>query len=215
MNTSLMSIAILMMVIATAVYGNSCNGCSGHGKCEMENNVNVCICDKDKENNPMYTGSQCQHHTCPKHKAWVGHVVNSNDLSPVVECANKGLCNRKTGECECFSNFEGAACERQVCPNNCNNNGRCLSQKDFAEAASATYDAWDADMVQGCLCDAGTRGPDCSFIECPTGADTVGGKGADQGRECSGRGTCDYTTGECECHHGYRGTSCQQSPISK
>jgi len=208
-----MSIAILMMVIATAVYGNSCNGCSGHGKCEMQNNVNICVCDKDKEGLPMYDGSLCQYHTCPKGNSWVGTVVNSNNVSPSVECCDKGLCNRKTGECDCFSNFEGASCDRQVCPNACSNSGRCLSQLELAEAAKATYSNHDGAMLHGCQCDLGTRGPDCSLIECPTGADPVGGKGADQGKECSGRGTCDYSAGECTCFQGYRGTSCQLSSI--
>lgn len=40
-------------------------------------------------------------------EAWVGSVVAANDLHPVVECSNKGLCDRKTGECQCFTNYEG------------------------------------------------------------------------------------------------------------
>ena len=40
-------------------------------------------------------------------EAWVGSVVSANDLHPVVECSNKGLCDRKTGECQCFTNYEG------------------------------------------------------------------------------------------------------------
>lgn len=33
------------------------------------------------------------------------------------------------------------------------------------------YDEWDADKVQGCLCDAGWEGYDCSFRSCPKGRD--------------------------------------------
>ena len=29
--------------------------------------------------------------------AWVGEVVSANDAHPVVECSNKGICDRKTG----------------------------------------------------------------------------------------------------------------------
>ena len=28
-----------------------------------------------------------------------------------MECSNKGLCDRKTGECECFDGYEGSACQ--------------------------------------------------------------------------------------------------------
>lgn len=39
--------------------------------------------------------------------AWVGSVVKANDVHPIAECSNKGICDRTTGFCECFSNFEG------------------------------------------------------------------------------------------------------------
>ena len=39
--------------------------------------------------------------------AWIGSVVKANDVHPMAECSNKGLCDRTTGFCECFSNFEG------------------------------------------------------------------------------------------------------------
>ena len=60
--------------------------------------------------------------------AWVGEVVSANDAHPVVECSNKGICDRKTGECECFANYEGIACERTVCPNSCSDAGASRRQ---------------------------------------------------------------------------------------
>jgi len=45
-------------------------------------------------------------------KAWVAYPVNgANDAHQSVECSNKGLCDRKTGECQCFDNYDGKACK--------------------------------------------------------------------------------------------------------
>ena len=54
-------------------------------------------------------------------------------------------------------------------------------------------------MQVGCLCDPGYRGPACEYRECPSGPDPLGGEGNEAGRDCSGRGVCDYDTGECNC----------------
>jgi hypothetical protein len=46
----------------------------------------------------------------PVHRsaAWVSYpVVGANDAHDVVECSAKGLCDRKTGECQCFDNYDG------------------------------------------------------------------------------------------------------------
>jgi hypothetical protein len=86
-------------------------------------------------------------------------------------------------------------------------------------------------MEVGCVCDLGRRGPDCSLskwsllfssvlfyylcififlkVECPSGKDVMGGYGNEAGRDCSGRGLCDYSTGICGCFHGYYGTKCE------
>jgi hypothetical protein len=48
----------------------------------------------------------------------VAVATAANNAHPSTECSNKGICDRKTGECECFDNYEGMACERTVCPAN-------------------------------------------------------------------------------------------------
>jgi hypothetical protein len=145
-----------------------------------------------------------------RNAAWVGSVVNANDLHPVVECSNRGTCDRSSGECQCFANYEGISCERAVCPNGCSQAGICFTEEQLAAEASRTYSTpWDAEMQLGCICDLGRRGPDCSLLECPSGSDVLKGYGNSEGRDCSGRGLCDYTTGTCSCFSGYYGTKCE------
>lgn len=175
--------------------------------------------------------------------AWVGTVVNANNVHPLAECSNQGICDRTTGACTCFANYDGIACERTVCPNNCNSAGVCYSQRQLAVEAGRVYDTpWDADKQMGCVCDLGRRGPDCSLctfvkgarsfflftchlpsldasfppydaVECPSGPDVMKGFGNESGRDCSGRGLCDYTQGVCNCFMGYYGTKCEYQTV--
>merc|ERR1712072_792300 len=85
------------------------------------------------------------------------------------ECANKGSCDRTTGQCACFPGYEGEGCTRTACPNNCNGHGRCRTIAD----EYPTYSAWDLHHTQFCKCDPGYDGPDCSLRDCPRGADPV------------------------------------------
>merc|ERR1711924_280652 len=105
------------------------------------------------------------------------------------ECSNKGTCDGKSGECDCFDNYDGIACERTICPNDCNGRGICYTQKQLAAEAGKTYTTpWDAMKHVGCVCDLGFRGPDCSLQECASGPDVLRGDGNSKGRDCSGRG---------------------------
>ena len=56
----------------------------------------------------------------------------------------------------------------------------------------------------------------CMFsfpVECPSGADVLKGYGNEAGRDCSGRGLCDYSAGICSCFHGYYGTKCEYQTV--
>jgi len=96
-----------------------------------------------------------------------------------MECSNKGLCDRTTGECQCFDGYEGSACQRTVCPNKCSGHGVCRTIRDMAASlagqANYTYNLWDGDKIQGCVCDPGYQGYDCSERQCPRGDDPLEG----------------------------------------
>ena len=120
-----------------------------------------------------------------------------------TECSNKGLCDRETGLCECFAGYSGSSCQRTMCPNECSGHGVCRTVEEIAangmnykktdsvasenfwtgiqRTASITYRLWDMDKSQGCVCDAGYSGPDCSRRECPRGDDPLTHRPADCG----------------------------------
>ena len=92
---------------------------------------------------------------------------------------------------------------------NCNDRGLCWPQKVLASRAGRNYTTpWDSNKEIGCVCDMGYRGPACELQECPSGPDPLGGYGNEAGRDCSGRGRCNYKTGICNCFTGYFGYRC-------
>ena len=184
------------------------NNCSSHGECQINGN---CVCHKNINGEYEWTGGDCSLRTCPKDLAWVSSVaVGANDLHPYVECSNMGICDRSTGLCECFPGYEGLACQRSSCPMKCNYRGYCIPQRILADKASRVYSSpWDAKKILGCLCDPGWRGPACELQECPSKAHPMNMFGNESGRDCSGAGYCDYSTGECNCMDGFYGTACE------
>ena len=49
--------------------------------------------------------------------------------------------------------------------------------------------------------------------ECPSGSDPMGGYGNEAGRDCSGRGICNYKSGRCHCFAGYYGLACEDMTV--
>ena len=58
----------------------------------------------------------------------------------------------------------------------CSGHGRCSSLRTAAATSNflqlfngSNYTDWDADMIHGCICDAGWHGVNCSLRSCPFG----------------------------------------------
>mmetsp|Transcript_37306 Transcript_37306/g.54549 ORF Transcript_37306/g.54549 Transcript_37306/m.54549 type:complete len:301 (+) Transcript_37306:83-985(+) len=184
------------------VHGQLCeslNQCSGHGTCIPS--TDTCSCDPgwgSTSDLSYYKSPDCSLRTCPVDRAWGDIPTSSNTAHALAECSNRGTCNRHTGSCVCFDGFEGSACQRMKCPNDCSGHGQCLPVRQLATMTDAlplsdpaTYTGfestitWDSEMIYGCVCDSswavglgnGERqepewfGADCSLRHCPSADD--------------------------------------------
>merc|ERR1711988_1580918 len=70
-------------------------------------------------------------------ESWPGDTVETTQDEGhfYMECSNQGLCDRGSGECECFDGYGGIDCGPTGCPDDCSGNGRCLSIAEMARAA--------------------------------------------------------------------------------
>jgi hypothetical protein len=84
------------------------------------------------------------------------------------------------------------------CPNHCSGHGRCTGGSQLL-----------------CSCYRGWFGGDCSKRQCPQGLAWTDKATADNTAHalsvCSNRGTCDYSSGACQCETGYEGKACERS----
>jgi len=96
-------------------------------------------------------------------------------LRQYTECSSRGTCDYADGVCKCFDGYEGKACRRATCPNDCSGHGRCLTngEVDFMYTSHTPFNDgfWDKDLSQQCVCDRGYEGWDCSQRTCPAGDD--------------------------------------------
>ena len=101
-------------------------------------------------------------------------TVMDNTAHYYMECSNKGLCDRKSGACECFDGYEGSSCQRASCPNECSGHGTCETIKELAnDEFDNIYALWDKDISMGCNCNPGYSGADCSSRLCKYGIDPM------------------------------------------
>lgn len=107
--------------------------------------------------------------------------VRSQEGHFSAECSAVGTCDRSSGTCNCFAGYEGNACQRTTCPNECSGHGVCRSQSEYLALVDSEfeYGLWDADKYQRCICDAGYSGMDCSERLCPLGDDPLTTQGTD------------------------------------
>jgi len=203
------------------------NACSGHGTCGAKDS---CSCYQNYQGNDCsertcYFG--IAHVDTPKGdlnadgfvSGPLTTVVTGSEVYPwgtteqfpnadaneghfYMECSNKGICDRKSGQCDCFDGYTGTACSRAACANDCSGHGTCESIKELAEMRSFdtnahdvpstrvagsnnhhnfnsgieesySYDLWDQDKTMGCKCDPVYYGADCSLKKCKYGVDPL------------------------------------------
>lgn len=185
---------LLVSFFATAQAGCD-NACSGHGTCQLDG---VCDCYDNWGMGLSRDSGDCSDRVCPFEIAWVDAPDSSGTRHNYAECAGRGLCNREAGDCECFPGYEGKACQRAVCPNDCSGHGQCAYMNNFPyqvtpydwynnfygnSGASAdflpqsphefTYYGWDNQKTRGCQCDPEWGDVDCSKRMCPYGNDVM------------------------------------------
>ena len=192
-------VGVALVLTHGAIANTICpNSCSGHGTCDSTRD---CSCFAG------FSGADCSERDCLTGPAWfappsatdVGHTEE-------YECSNAGTCDRATGICTCDSRFEGTACQRLKCPTGagstpCSGHGRCLTMAQIADDRNdhstfyeTTYTGvWDADRIQGCACDIGFTGYDCSERVCISGDDPMTGGQVDEIQDIN----CLCGSGEC------------------
>lgn len=176
--------------------GHACDDydrCQNHGDCDYCAQQCVCHDGFGSENDRQFLPAgdalpkDCSGRVCPSGPSSFAisnfREGRSNDSSFVdlhryVECSNQGICNRRTGHCQCQKGFAGAACERSECPFECSNRGRCvrlqrlgieiaaLPLSSGSSSVPIQYDdrkiygmnkgaaAWDAQRGSACVCDS-------------------------------------------------------------
>jgi len=189
--------------------GECPNGCSGQGTCSARDQ---CNCDKNYEGNDCSLRT-CPHAYAfidtPKGELNMdGNIKSSWELTDsqqwpaqgyeffnpdavngeahfYMECANRGLCDRESGTCQCFEGYDGSACQRTVCPNDCSGHGSCESISELSSKRGGqlfhkdtyhgdqSYSLWDQKVSYGCKCDPGFFGADCTRRRCKVGIDPM------------------------------------------
>ncbi|XP_014855631.1 PREDICTED: tenascin-N isoform X2 [Poecilia mexicana] len=143
------------------------------------------------EEEVTYLKTQCTQGCCGR-----GGVADTS-------CSDHGTYQQDTCSCLCNPGWEGPDCSVSSCPDECNDNGRCVDGK--------------------CVCYEGYTGEDCSQLTCPGDCNDKGecrdGKcvcfphftGEDCStptcpNDCGGNGQC--VDGQCVCEEGFYGEDC-------
>ena len=145
-------------------------------------------------------GGDCSDRFCPFELAWVDNPSRLGGRHQYAECSHKGICDRDpesdtAGECQCFKGYEGKACGRMSCQDDCSGHGTCEYMKDleFGIVYNEYYDgssnalsglgvggkkfsqeySWDSNRARACVCDPGWQGLGCGERMCPYGNDVM------------------------------------------
>ncbi|XP_064197742.1 tenascin-N isoform X2 [Anguilla rostrata] len=120
-------------------------------------------------------------------------------------CGGHGTYQRATCSCLCDPGWEGPDCSASSCPDECNDNGRCVDGRCQCHAGYGGHDCSQllcpndcndkGHCVDGrCVCFLGFTGEDCGLRSCPN--------------DCAGNGRC--ADGACVCEDGFSGADCSR-----
>lgn len=156
--------------------------CSGHGTCSIDD---VCQCFDNWGVGIEMSSGDCSQRECFYERAWVDQQMFDGRVHQYAECAGMGICDRDTGMCDCFEGYEGHACQRRTCHNDCSGHGTCEFVEDVGETLigdnshlgsypiKVPYYDWDKTRTRLCVCDPLYTGADCSKRMCPHGNDVM------------------------------------------
>ncbi|XP_029970860.1 tenascin-N [Salarias fasciatus] len=120
-----------------------------------------------------------------------------------TSCSGHGTYQHSTCSCLCNPGWEGPDCSTSSCPDECNDNGRCVDGKCVCHQGFTGDDCSQpmcpdncndkGQCVDGkCVCFPHFTGEDCSVQRCPN--------------DCIGNGRC--VDGQCICDEGFFGEDC-------
>ncbi|KAM9719895.1 tenascin-N isoform 2-T2 [Menidia menidia] len=120
-----------------------------------------------------------------------------------TSCSGHGTYQHDSCSCLCNPGWEGPDCSVSTCPDECNDNGRCVDGKcvchqgysgDDCSQLTCPGDCNDkGQCVDGrCVCFPHFTGEDCSIPKCPN--------------DCGDNGRC--VDGQCICDEGFFGEDC-------
>ncbi|XP_076601353.1 tenascin-N [Chaetodon auriga] len=120
-----------------------------------------------------------------------------------TSCSGHGTYQHDTCSCLCNPGWEGPDCSVSSCPDECNDNGRCVDGKCVCHQGYTGHDCSQltcpdncndkGHCVDGkCVCFPHFTGEDCSIQKCPN--------------DCIGNGRC--VDGKCICDEGFYGEDC-------
>uniref|UniRef100_A0A673GCF3 Tenascin-N-like n=1 Tax=Sinocyclocheilus rhinocerous TaxID=307959 RepID=A0A673GCF3_9TELE len=120
-----------------------------------------------------------------------------------TSCSGHGTYQHDSCSCKCNPGWESPDCSISSCPDECNDNGRCVDGRCVCHEGYTGHDCSQltcpndckdkGHCVDGkCVCFSGFSGEDCSIATCPN--------------DCIGNGRC--VDGQCICDEGFFGIDC-------